>query len=115
VRAAEATDLTERITDFVLARRIRREVLEICDAWLASHRPSEAGDPQADEEFKALRYWVLATRGEALFGLEHADANRELEAAYAVAPKGWMRDTTETQIASLGELLATSPLKQLRV
>lgn len=112
VRAAEASDLGERIADWVVARRIRREVLTICDAWLASNKTPDSIDSHATEEFEALHYWVLATRGEALVGLDHADAERQLEAAYALAPKSWMQETTEKQIASLRDLLATSPLKE---
>ena len=101
VRAAEAGDLAERIADYVGARRIRREVLTICDAWLAANKPPADGDPQATSEFEALRYWVLATRGEALFGLEDPLAEQALQSAYSLAPKDWMRDSTQKQMESL--------------
>jgi hypothetical protein len=113
VRAAEAADLAERIADSVVARRVRREVLAICDQWLASNQPPDGRDTQATGEFQAFRYWVLATRAEALFGLEDATAEHELQAAYAAAPQDWMKATTQRQIDSLRELLAHSPLKEL--
>jgi tetratricopeptide (TPR) repeat protein len=113
VRAAEAGDLAERIADYVSARRIRREVLTICDAWLAANKPPVEGDPQAASEFEALRYWVLATRGEALFGLEDPLAEQALQSAYSLAPKDWMRDSTQKQMESLKGLLEQSPIKRL--
>ena len=113
VRAAEAGDLAERIADYVGARRIRREVLTICDAWLAANKPPADGDPQATSEFEALRYWVLATRGEALFGLEDPLAEQALQSAYSLAPKDWMRDSTQKQMESLKGLLQQSPIKRL--
>jgi len=113
VRAAEGGDLAERIADYVGARRIRREVLTICDTWLAANKPPADGDSQATGEFEALRYWVLATRGEALFGLEDPLADQALQAAYRLAPKDWMRDSTQKQMESLKGLLEQSPIKRL--
>jgi tetratricopeptide (TPR) repeat protein len=113
VRAAEAGDLAERIADYVGARRIRREVLTICDRWLASNQPPAAGDPQATGEYETLRYWVLATRGEALFGLEDPAAAEALQTAYKLAPKDWMQQTTRKQIENLAGLLAQSPITRL--
>jgi hypothetical protein len=113
VRAAEVGDLAERIADYVGARRIRREVLGICDSWLQSNTPPADGDPQAASEFEALRYWVLATRGEALFGLEEPLADQALQTAYTLAPKQWMRDSTQKQIENLRGLLQQSPIRRL--
>jgi hypothetical protein len=114
VRAAEAADPADAIADFVLARRVRREVLSICDQWLAANAtPSDGASAEAVAQFQETRYWVLATRGEALFGLESPDAAQHLEAAYAVAPRPWMVKTTRDQIQELAGLLAASPLRRI--
>ncbi|HXT49787.1 MAG TPA: tetratricopeptide repeat-containing protein [Thermoanaerobaculia bacterium] len=115
VRAARATDPAEAIADFVLARRVRTEVLEICEKWLASNPPPPAeAPPEALKEDAANRYWVLATAGEAKLGLGDGDAERQLATAYAAAPQGWMADSTREQIAKLQALLADPPLRHLK-
>ena len=56
---------------------------------------------------------MLATRGEALFGLEDPLAEQALQSAYTLAPKDWMRDSTQKQMESLKGLLQQSPIKRL--
>ena len=51
VRAANAVDPADAIADFVLARRVRKEVLTICEDWLASN-PAPVG-PAANEKFSS--------------------------------------------------------------
>jgi hypothetical protein len=114
VRAARSQG-DEAIADRVLARRIRREVLLLCDTALAS------GVLQADELF-----WVGATKVEALFGLGlKADADQlkqqllsgppptsdpgvtsKYKQLYVVPPVGWMIDSMNEQ---LGKLAALEP------
>ena len=115
VRADQTSDMAEAVTDFVLARRVRREVIYICDECLSSNpEPSDsATNPQEVNQFRASRYWVLATRGEAMFGMEDPSASQQLDAAYATAPKEWMKKSTQEQISKLAALIATSPLKSL--
>jgi tetratricopeptide (TPR) repeat protein len=100
VRAALRTqegDRTEAVADFVLARRVRREVIRYCDRALES-----AGDPSA-------RYWILATLWEAAVGTGAADdAARWRKEAEAAAPAAWMLKTTRDQIARLEQLLETA-------
>jgi tetratricopeptide (TPR) repeat protein len=101
VRAANAANRAEAVADFVQARRVRRDVLEICQAEL-----EEGGLP--DEK----RYWVLATQAEAYFGMgDEANAEKKLEEAAAVAPADWMKESTREQLEKLRALLADSPLK----
>lgn len=52
----------DAITDFVLARRTRADVMEICKTKLESLKVSE--------QTRAERYWILATMAEACLGLE---------------------------------------------
>jgi tetratricopeptide (TPR) repeat protein len=121
VRASERVDPAEAITDFVSARRARQQVIAVCQQWLASAAPADvARDDDAPRE-KALksklldtRYWVLATLGEAYVGLEkEEEAVPWLEQAYAMAPKSWMKQSTEEQLGKLRGLLKDSPLKRI--
>jgi MAP3K TRAFs-binding domain len=113
VRAAQSGG-DEAIADRVAARRVRREVLLLCDAALAS------GTLKADELF-----WVGATKVEALLGLGlKADSDRlkqhilsgppptsdpDVDSTYKqlyAPPAGWMIDTMNDQ---LGKLAALEP------
>jgi tetratricopeptide (TPR) repeat protein len=112
---AEAADPAEAIADFVLARRVRKEVLAICEAELANNSLSTSdASEQALEQFQASQYWVLATIAEAYFGLgDDVKGEEWLAKAHAAASKPWMRGTTNEQIAKLKALLADSPLKRI--
>ena len=104
VRAAHAANPAEAIADFVQAQRIRREVIKICQHWLESENPA----PDA-------KYWVQATMAEAYFGIgDEAEGQRILEEALAMAPAGWMRESTREQIEKLRSMLADSPLKHIK-
>ena len=100
VRAALAHadgDRAEAIADFVLARRVRRDVTRYGEQALAA-----APDAPA-------RYWAVATLWETAVGLGDAEgAARWQHQAEASAPAAWMLDTTRKQIARLNELLAQS-------
>ncbi len=116
-RAAEATDPAEAVADFVQARRVRKEVLAICEQWLAANPVPDAqsASPEAVKQAQNNRYWVLATIGEAYVGLgDEAKGRAQLETAYAAAPEGWMAESTREQIAKLELLLDKSPLKLVR-
>jgi hypothetical protein len=100
----QARDTPEAITDFVLARRVRREVIRYGQQAL------EAG-PLADD----AKYWILASMWEAAVGLGDAAAAESFKAACESVPAAtWMRDTTRTQLANLEALLAASPLSESR-
>lgn len=102
--AASADERPEAIADFVQARRIRSEVLAICDKVLA------AGNVSGDEGF-----WVLATMAEALLGNgDEEGAHFRLEEAYSSASAEWMKETVKEQMGKLRALLANSPLKYLQ-
>jgi hypothetical protein len=117
LRASRATEPAEAVADFVLSRRVRREVKDICEKWLAQNPPVTAPPgpaSQAAQQAAEQRYWILATLGEALLGLGDPAARRQLDLAYAAAPSPWMSATTREQIARLEPLLADSPLKHLK-
>ncbi|HEV3074047.1 MAG TPA: TRAFs-binding domain-containing protein [Thermoanaerobaculia bacterium] len=117
VRAAAGADPAEAIADYVQARRVRREVLAICERWLENNPIPDArsASPEAVQQAQTSRYWVLATLGEAYLGLGEGPKGREqLQAAYASAPARWMADSTQEQIANLELLLEKSPLKYIK-
>ncbi len=117
VRASHAADRAEAVADFVQARRVRKEVLSICEQWLAAN---PAPDPRGAAEMAVVedqknRYWLLATIAEAYVGLgAEARGEEQLAAAARSAPEAWMETSTREQIGKLKALLAESPLKHIR-
>jgi tetratricopeptide (TPR) repeat protein len=113
IRAANATNLADAITDFVQARRIRREVLAICEEWLATHgAPGNAGkSEEANKDYQSSKYWVLATMAEAYLGLgDEGKSQQKLAEALALAPESWKAASTNEQMKKLKPLLDRSPL-----
>jgi hypothetical protein len=113
VRATVSTaDSAEAIADSVQARRVRKEVISICNQWLESNAPTAPLPPGS--KLPEKRYWVLATLAEAQIGLEEeALGQQRLEEAFAAAPEEWMKQATQEQVTKLKALLAASPLKKL--
>ena len=113
-RAAHPVGFGEAVADFVQARRVRKEVVSICNQWLESN-PRTAPLPPGSK-FPEKRYWVLATLAEAQIGLEdEALGQQRLEEAFVAAPEPWMKETTQEQVTKLKALLGASPLKKLQV
>jgi len=97
VRACES-DNDDAIADKVLAKRVRQQVVEICEELQKSNF-EERGD----------QYWILATLEEAHFGLGNTDIYLKATGnAEAVAKATWERSSTEEQISKLRTLLATN-------
>ncbi len=98
---ASLSQAADAITDFVLAQRIRRQVVGICDGLLASGRKLDDA------------YWVQATLAEAWLGL--GDAQKSQVALEQAAPfaEPWMQQSTADQLSKLKPLLDKSPLKAL--
>ncbi|HEY7554922.1 MAG TPA: TRAFs-binding domain-containing protein [Candidatus Binatia bacterium] len=116
VRAANHTDPAEAIADYVQARRVRKEVLGLCEEWLKSNPVPTDPDlnSQASKEDRRARYWVLATMSEAHLGLGDETKSQELfQKAMAIAPESWMMESTQEQMKNLKPLLSPSPLAQL--
>jgi hypothetical protein len=96
----------DAITDFVLARRTRADVLEICKTKLETLKDS----PQTRSE----RYWILSTMAEACLGLEDAvQTEQYLNDAKQYADEPWMLESTLEQLEKLRAYLEHSPLKNL--
>jgi hypothetical protein len=101
-------ELVDAITDFVLARRTRAEVLEICKTKLESLRDCK--------ETRSERYWILASMAEACLGLEDAgQCKKYLEEAEKYADGTWMLKSTLEQLEKLRPYLESSPIKNLAV
>lgn len=88
----------DAIADRVLANRVRKQVILVCQALLK------------EPELKpADRYWTMATMAEAHYGLGNKVRFDELlEQASSIAPESWMVDTTREQVAKLDALLTKS-------
>ena len=107
LRATLTKDRAEAITDFMLARRTREDVLKVAAAKLLELANIK------DVENKDDRYWILATQAEAWIGLgNEVEADKCLQQAEAYADD-WMRDSTKQQIDALKVLLKNSPLEGL--
>ena len=107
-RALEQTDLAEATADFILARRVRREVRDIAEAWW-----KDASKPGSDQPRDRI-YWVLATLAEAALGLgDEEECKRWLEKANALnpPPAAWMLRRADTQLDNLRKLLAAAAAK----
>ena len=105
VRAAEEQG-DEAIADRVQARRIREEVLPLCDALLGG---GQLGDNQVLRRPELEQFWVGATKVEALMGLgrtAEAEALRQQLLVADPTPEQWMVDTMNDQ---LGKLAALNP------
>jgi len=114
--SAAASERAAAIADFVKAQRVREEVISICDQWLASNLPpSDKASDEAKTEYLKNKYWVVATKGEALLGsAKSADAETTYQEAYSFAPASWMIESTKEQRAKLEPLLADSPLRYIK-
>jgi hypothetical protein len=90
LQSARAGERDEAITDRVLARRVREEVLRSVEPQL-----EDLAELPRDK-----RYWVLASMWEVNVGLGRAsEATRREQEARALAPPSWMLQSTEEQLA----------------
>jgi MAP3K TRAFs-binding domain len=106
---------TDKIADLVYANRLRLEVLDLCEKELkeiaeGEQRASgtESCKLQEDqrEHLAYEKFWCLATKAEAHFGLgEMADYERCRTDAQALNPAAWMWETFDQQITNLRGLL----------
>ena len=115
---ANAAHWAAAIADFVQAERIRREVLEICEQWLADNpAPNQTASDEAKANHTEAKYWVVATKAEALLGIGQAEhAEQTYNEAYALAPpKSFMIPSTKEQRDKLQAMLTDSPLQHVRI
>lgn len=112
------TTKEERVADIVYAKRIRREVLEMCDkdwAEIAARQASMAmqeglqkNDPFSLNQQKADKqqmFWIQLNRAEAHFGLGDMDAyNKSVAEAEQMEHEEWMMISLNEQIEKLKKL-----------
>ncbi|MFL6285576.1 MAG: tetratricopeptide repeat-containing protein [Pyrinomonadaceae bacterium] len=113
---AAALHWASAIADFVQAERIRAEVLEVCERWLAENSmPGEHVGKETKAAHLETRYWVIATKAEALLGTgQAAQAEQIYKEAYALnPPKAFMIPSTEEQREKLQNMLTESPLRHV--
>jgi hypothetical protein len=107
---ASISEGSDAITDFVLAQRTRRRVVDICEALLNDTKTK----PGARVSDRDAAYWVLATLAEAWTGLgDDAKSQEYQNQALALDPRPpqWMVDTTQEQVKALQKLISDSLLK----
>jgi hypothetical protein len=121
---SDSAEPADAVTDFVLANRVRRQVIIICENLLAQAAKLEeeaAAEPETEEECRMKQkemeehYWICATLWEAWEGLGDTAAAEQWQKRCAAVPSaGWMQKTTKYQIKKLKQLLAKkSPLQFL--
>jgi hypothetical protein len=107
---ASISEGPDAVTDFVLAQRTRRRVVDICEALLEKTK----GGDTAKSFNRDATYWVLATLAEAWTGLGDENKSQVYQnQALALDPllPEWMIDTTQKQLKNLRVLIADSVLK----
>ena len=101
---AAATGGDDAIADRVLAQRIRKRVLAVCEDLLATGIKGESKRSQIEQE-----YWARATVVEALFALGRLDESAAaFETAKAIGAESWMVASTVEQLTKLKKLRAAA-------
>ena len=114
---ASRSEGDEALVDRLLARRVRKDVLKICDCLLqdaSAVEPKLGGHGASPEEL----FWIGATKVEALFGLGRGEEAGTLKAETVEKERQrlvkagrdgnavkWMEDTLNDQLKKLGALL----------
>jgi hypothetical protein len=96
----------DRIADNVLARRVRREVVDITTRGLEtlSANRSAGGETTLRDE----KYWLAATRAESVIALGDKSGEDLMKEVLASAPAPWMADSTKSQLDRLLNLVAAA-------
>ena len=100
-----AAEPAEAIADFIVAQRVRRRVLDLCQAALNATPAPHGAD----------RFWIQVTIAQAYAGLGDEGRAEELlkEAKGWPGVAEWMIQSTEEQLAKLKGLLEHSPLGRI--
>jgi hypothetical protein len=107
---ASISEGPDAVTDFVLAQRTRRRVVDICQALLDKTKTEDT----AKGFDRGATYWVLATLAEAWTGLADEAKSQEYQnqaLSLDPPPAQWMIESTQEQLKKLQALLADSLLK----
>jgi tetratricopeptide (TPR) repeat protein len=122
-RIGSALDLTkeEQIADAVWARRIRDDVLDICNRdWqeittsskqLARREPMEENEDVSKDQQNTIntqKFWILVNKAEAYFGLGQLEAyEKALDQANVVPHEDWMMESFTNQLTKLKKLVGS--------
>lgn len=99
-RSQEIPDRAHAITDWILAERVRHDIIPQCEAALHNGLADDQGQPDRIETF-----WRRATLIEAYAGTGQEAKAAELKTkALSDAPEGWMCGTLEEQLDKLDKL-----------
>jgi tetratricopeptide (TPR) repeat protein len=107
---ASISEGPDAVTDFVLAQRTRRHVVDVCEKLLEDAK----GEAAAKRFDRDARYWVFATLAEAWTGLGDEAKSQEYQnqaLALNPPPPQWIIESTQEQLRKLRTLLADSLLK----
>src|SRR6185369_7831447 len=97
---ASVSQPRQAMADVVLAERVRRQVIEICENLLRIGIKDDEGKPDPEETF-----WVNASIVEALAGSGEQEKAAALKASIIpTAPHKWMVKSMEDQLANLEAL-----------
>ncbi|HTU64408.1 MAG TPA: tetratricopeptide repeat-containing protein [Steroidobacteraceae bacterium] len=97
----------DAIADFVIAQRVRRNVIDICQAIEQKIDPNVGGlkDDAGNLDVKAT-FWMLATLVEGYVGIgDEVRARGYADKAAALNPPGWMLDSLQDQLGKLRPML----------
>jgi tetratricopeptide (TPR) repeat protein len=107
---ASISEGPDAVTDFVLAQRTRRHVVDVCEKLLEDAK----GEAAAKRFDRDASYWVFATLAEAWTGLGDEAKSQEYQnqaLALNPPPPQWIIESTQEQLRKLRTLLADSLLK----
>ena len=103
---ASLSDGNDKITDNVLAARVRRKVVEICSARLAELKgQTTKGKGESAATLEQEKYWTKASLAESLVALGEDNSGSILADALQSAPAEWMAEVTRRQVETLMGLL----------
>lgn len=96
-RARLQPDAEEGTCDHVLARRVRRQLLDIVEVAVNTMPRAADGTVQSAADW----YWLEATRVEAMMGLGDPRFEAAKAELFEAAPEPWMKEATEAQLQKL--------------
>ncbi len=114
---ASVSSRREAIADTVMAERVRRRIITICEALLQEGVENDEGKIDQEQQF-----WIQATLAEAMLGIGEVKRAEEIKkraiegnletltiAETKWKPAGWMVDTMSHQLSKLENLMARLP------
>ena len=107
---ASVSEPADAIADFIMARRVRQKVVDICTTRVETEpRVPVSGDAAA---IPAVRFAVRAALAEAYLGLENRqESDVWKEQAFALPVTAEMRDAVSKRLAAISSLFERSPLR----